>query len=160
MTRRAAVCGTNGVIGSNLTIDVSLDKEKDGTPTPRIGYYGTSCIRSKFAYPVGGVSGKAEAGSNEDLFTEKWECTVVPTSSNVNMQSNQYNKMNVGVWKTTGGVAREPKKTDSNSQISSGSGYGSTSYGYAYSNSTGNPVMGYVVKKSATEDEIQTAQMQ
>lgn len=153
------VVDSNGVIGSNLTIDVSLDKA-GGTPTPRIGYYGTSCIRPKFAYPVGGVSGKTEAGSNEDLFTGKWECSVVPTSSNVNMQSNQYNKMNVGVWKTTDGVASKPSKTGSNSQISSGSGFSSTSYGYAYSNSTGNPVMGYVVKKSATEDEIQTAQMQ
>lgn len=153
------VVDSNGVIGSNLTIDVSLDKAEGGSPTPRIGYYGTSCIRPKFAYPVEGLSGEAEAGSNEDLFTGKWECSVVPTSSNVNMQSNQYNKMNVGVWKTTDGVASKPKKTGLNSQRSSGSGYGSTSYGYAYSNSTGNPVMGYVVKTSATEDEIQTAQM-
>lgn len=157
----ACVVDSNGVIGSNLTIDVSLESS-GGKAVPRIGYYGTSCIRPKYAYPVNGISSSSdvEEGSSDDAFTGNWECSVVPTSSTVSMQSNQYNKMNVGVWKDTTGVKKSPAKTGTNSQTTTGSGYNSNSYGYAYSNSSGNPVMGYVVKVDATTDEIQTAQMQ
>ena len=52
-TAQTCVVDSNGVLGSNLTIDVALDE--NGKAIPRIGYYATSCIRPKLAYLINGV---------------------------------------------------------------------------------------------------------
>ena len=149
------VVDANGVLGSNLTIDVALDA--DDNAIPRIGYYATSCIRPKLAYLVD-TSSTLPDGSENDAFTGKWECTVIPTSSNVTMQSNQYNKMNVAVWKNADGTVKN-SETGTSSTTNTPNGYDSTSYGYVWGNGTANAVMGYAIKVDASSDAIETAQM-
>ena len=153
-TPATCVVDGSGVIGSNLTIDVALDASEKAIP--RIGYYATSCIRPKIAYLVDTTS-TAPAGSEDEVFTGKWECAVVPTASNVNMQSNQYNKINVGVWKENGVVTSS--KTGTSSYTNTPNSYNSTSYGYVWGNGTSNPVLGYTIKVSSSSDAIETAQM-
>ena len=153
-TPATCVVDGSGVIGSNLTIDVALDVSEKAIP--RIGYYATSCIRPKIAYLVDTTS-TAPAGSEDEVFTGKWECAVVPTASNVNMQSNQYNKINVGVWKENGVVTSS--KTGTSSYTNTPNSYNSTSYGYVWGNGTSNPVLGYTIKVSSSSDAIETAQM-
>lgn len=142
-TAQTCVVDSNGVLGSNLTIDVALDES--GKAIPRIGYYATSCIRPKLAYLVD-TDSAAPDGSIDDAFTGSWECTVVPTPSVVEMQSNQYNKMNVAVWKNKDGkltscidadTFTSTLKSDSSSTSNTPSGYNSTSYGFVYGNGTG-----------------------
>ena len=153
-TPATCIVDGSGVIGSNLTIDVALDASEKAIP--RIGYYATSCIRPKIAYLVDTTS-TAPAGSEDEVFTGKWECAVVPTSSNVNMQSNQYNKINVGVWKNNGVVTSSTPGTSS--YTNTPNSYNSTSYGYVWGNGTSNPVLGYTIKVSSSSDAIETAQM-
>ncbi len=152
---QTCVVDANGVLGSNITLDVALNS--NNVAVPRIAYYATSCIRPKLAY-LYDTSSVAPDGSENDAFTGKWECSVIPTNSNVNMQSNQYNKMNVAVWKDENGVVKastEGVTTHTNTPNS----YNSTSYGFVYGNGTENAVMGYVIKVSSSSDTIETAQM-
>ncbi|MBP3743753.1 MAG: hypothetical protein J6J00_12285 [Treponema sp.] len=145
----------SGVIGSNLTIDVALDAS--GNAIPRIGYYATSCIRPKLAYRVDTAS-TAPAGSDDEAYTGAWECSVVPTDSSVNMQSNQYNKINVGVWKSSGVITNSTSGTSDHTNTPNS--YNSTSYGFVYGNGTSNAVLGYTIKVNSSSDAIETAQMQ
>ena len=146
----------NGVVGSNITIDVALNDA--GKAIPRIGYYATSCVRPKMAYLADETATSyAPAGAVDDAFTGKWECTIVPTPSSVQMQSNQYNKINVGVWKNNGTVSNST--TGTTAQTRTVSGYNSTSTGSVYGNGTANAVVGYAIKVGASNDAIETAQM-
>ncbi|MCR5725038.1 MAG: hypothetical protein K6G80_08140 [Treponema sp.] len=150
------VVDSNGVIGSNITIDVALDA--NGKAVPRIGYYATSCVRPKLAYLVD-TSSTAAAGAEDDAFTGAWECTIVPTTSSVTTQSNQYNKMNVGIWKDSDGKVTT-STTGTSSTSNTPNGYSSESYGFVYGNGTANAVMGYAIKVNSSTDAIETAQMQ
>ena len=154
-TPSTCVVDGSGVIGSNLTIDVALDAS--GNAIPRIGYYATSCIRPKLAYRVDTASA-APAGSDDEAYTGAWECSVVPTDSSVNMQSNQYNKINVGVWKSSGVITSSTSGTSS--YTNTPNSYSSTSYGFVYGNGTSNAVLGYTIKVNSSSDAIETAQMQ
>lgn len=155
-TAQFCVVDANGVVGSNITIDVALNAS--GVAVPRIGYYATSCIRPKIAYLVD-TSSNSPAGSEDDAFTGYWECSVIPTSSSVNMQSNQYNKMNVAVWKDADTGIVKNSTTGNSTYKNTPKSYDSTSYGYAYGNGTANAVMGYAIKVSSSSDAIETAQM-
>ena len=149
------VVDANGVVGSNITLDVALNAS--GIAVPRIGYYATSCIRPKLAY-LYDTSSAAPDGSEDDAFTGKWECSVVPTASSVSTQSNQYNKMNVGIWKDSDGKVTT-STTGTSSTSNTPNGYSSTSYGFVYGNGTANAVMGYAIKVNSSTDAIETAQM-
>ena len=158
------VVDSNGVTGSNLTLDVA----KVGSNwIPYIGYYMTSCIKPKLAYKVD-VAGSAPAGSEDDAVTGSWEITVVPTSQTVEMQSNQHNDISVALWKDKNtGVMKKSLTTtsSSNSNYNKPNGYSSESYGQIYGNgrtdANGNlyPILGYAVKYGSTGDHIETAQM-
>ena len=160
------VVDSNGVVGSNLTLDVAL---VDGRVSPYIGYYATSCIKPKIAFYTGetpagetalvhGFTSSPENGSSEDLFTGNWECSVVPTSKVVEMQSNQHNDINIGVWKDSSGI-RKASSTGTSSVTNRPDSYDSTSNGQIYGNGTDNPVLGYAVKKGSSGDTIETAQL-
>ena len=162
---QTCVVDSNGVVGSNITIDVALDA--NGNAIPRIGYYATSCIRPKLAY-LADTSSQNPTGVSDDAFTGKWECSVIPTSSNVTLQSNQYNKMNVALWKDSSGVISRADSTAfsaygntsaNNTYTNNSNGYNSVSYGFAYGNGSSNAIMGYAIKMDATTDHIETAQM-
>ncbi|MCR5765536.1 MAG: hypothetical protein K6G09_06125, partial [Treponema sp.] len=158
------VVDSNGVTGSNITLDVA----KVGNDwIPYIGYYITSAIRPKLAYRVD-TSTYAPAGSDNDEFTMAWESTIIPTSKTVQMQSNQHNDINVGVWKNKDtGVIKTTYTTGTNSNTNEPNGYytGDKSCGQIYGNgkkdANGNayPILGYAVKIGAASDAIETAQM-
>ena len=150
------VVDSNGVVGSNITIDVALTGDKKQA-VPRIGYYATSCISPKIATLN---SNTIDNGSENDAYTGVWDCIVVPTTSNVTLQSNQYNKMNVAVWKNSDGTIKNNSKTSGGTTPKPVvKGYDSVSYGFAYGNNTPNAVMGYAIKQNTTTDTIETAQM-
>ena len=152
------VVDSNGVTGSNLTLDVAKDKEsEDGNWIPYIGYYATYCIKPKYAYKVE-TSSKAPAGSEEDMFTQKWESMVVPTSSTIEMQSNQHNDINIAVWKDSSGVIKNSEYGE-NSHPENNNGYNADAYGHVYGNGTSNLIMGYAIKSGASQNTIETAQL-
>ena len=143
-----------GVTGSNLTLDVA---KVDGNWIPYIGYYITSCVKPKLAYLVD-TSSNAPEGSVDEMFTGAWECTLVPTTMQVQMQSNQFNQINVGVWKNKDTGVLENSTNTANSHPVNNNGYGQDAYGDVYGNGTSNPVLGYVVKVASNTDNIETAQ--
>ena len=148
------VVDSNGVTGSNLTLDVA---KVNGNWIPYIGYYATSCIKPKYAYKVD-TSSTAPAGSVDDMFTQAWECMVVPTSSVIEMQSNQHNDINIAVWKDSSGVIKN-SKNGTNSHPTNNNGYSADAYGHVYGNGTSNPIMGYAIKSGASQNTIETAQL-
>ena len=152
------VVDSNGVTGSNLTIDVAKVDEVDGKWIPYIGYYMLSCIKPKYAYKVD-TSSAAPAGSVNDTFTQAWECMIVPTSSVIEMQSNQHNDINIAVWKNKDTGVIKNSKSGTNSHPENINGYDKAAYGHVYGNGTNNPIMGYAIKSGASKNTIETAQM-
>ena len=133
------------ILGQNLTIDVVL--ADDGvTPIPYIGYYALSSTKPKLAYRV---SGTANNGAEEDMYTGNWETTIIPSPSRV-----PQDRINVALWKntTTGNVG---KKKASNTGTNTAGQY----YGNCFGNGTSNPVLGYQTRESSTKGYIETAQM-
>lgn len=163
---KVCVVDSAGVVGSNLTIDVALDSE-GGKAIPRISYYSNSCVRPKLAYLVNTTTSNPE-GAVEEEFTGKWEVTVVPIEEGrtLNMQSFQYNKINVALWKTQKGALTTSNDTDvftpgtqtAANNVNTPNSFKSTSYGFVYGNGTSNAVLGYAVKEGAGST-IETAQM-
>lgn len=152
------VVDSNGVTGSNLTLDVA---KVNGKWIPYIGYYATSCIKPKYAYKVDTTS-NAPNGSVNQLFTGKWESMIVPTNSVIEMQSNQHNDINIAVWKNEDGEIKEPettKTTGDNSHPENNNGYNGDAYGHVYGNGTSNPIMGYAIISGASSNKIETAQI-
>ena len=158
------VVDSNGVLGSNLTLDVGK-VSTDGNVIPYIGYYSTSSIKPKMAYYVGGFASDTTSiteGSNNDAVTGAWECVTIPTASTVEMQSNQHNDINIGLWKENGVIVDSTTSTKyttgADTTVNQANGYASTSYGQVYGNGSKNAILGYVIKYG-TSDHIETAQM-
>ena len=159
---KSCIVDSNGVVGSNLNIDVGIDN--NDKIVPYISYYATSIIRPKVAYYVGGFSetDSIEAGAIDDLHTGKWECANVPTESNVEMQSLQHNDINIGLWKDNGVIVdsnSDKYTTGTSSTTNNPNAYNSTSYGQIYGNGTANPVLGYAIKIDSKSGAIETAQL-
>ena len=117
-----------------------------------------SCIKPKYAYKVD-TSSVAPAGSVNDTFTQAWECMIVPTSSVIEMQSNQHNDINIAVWKNKDTGVIKNSKSGTNSHPENINGYDKAAYGHVYGNGTNNPIMGYAIKSGASKNTIETAQM-
>lgn len=148
---RTAVVDANGVVGKNITIDVAKESAA-GNPIPYIGYYSTSCNLPKYAKLVTGsrlTSGDLN-GSVDDKFTGVWETSVVPSPSQIELVSTQFNVMNIGVWKDASGVIKNSTSTASSS---------GTANGVVYGNGTSNSILGYIVKNGGGSDNIETAQI-
>lgn len=153
---KTCVVDSNGVVGSNLTLDVALVNKN---PVPYIGYYATSCIKPKYAKLCVPITESDIDGSKNDEVTGKWEISVIPTSCVVEMQSNQHNDINIGIWKNKESGILENSKADTSETENTSNGYNSVSYGNIYGNGTENPVLGYAVKNGSIGDTIETAQM-
>lgn len=164
----SCVVDSYGVVGANLTIDVALDNANK--PLVNIAYYATSAVRPKYAKNV--YPGIVSDGVIDDKYTGAWECSTIPisTSNPPTMQSNQYNMINVGVWKNkdTGVIknsntiiykADGTNSGETASDHTSGTGYGAWSWGWAMGNGTSNAVLGYAIKVNSTTDAIETAQL-
>ena len=152
---KTCIVDANGVVGSNLTLDVA----KTGTNwVPYIGYYATSCIKPKYAYLTVSLDSEDIQGSFDDEYTGNWEITVVPTDSKIEMQSNQHNDINVGVWKNANGILQN-STAGTSVTVANGNSYGCTAYGQVFGNGTSNAVLGYAIKNGASSNNIETAQM-
>ena len=153
-TFKTYVVDSSGTVGDNITIDVAMD---NGRISPQIGYYSAGGTLPKIAKLA--VPGVVGSGVVNDVYTGTWECSYVPSGSTINTQSNQYNKINIGLWKTSGGEI-DKSKTGSSTGYNSINGYGKTvSYGDVWGNGTKNAVLGYAVMDSNSNDYIETAQM-
>lgn len=139
---KTMVVDANGVTGKYLSLDVAMASESANVGTPYIGYYSDSCQRPKMAYLLNpeGLTNAAIPGSNGKLVTGAWEITAVPSPSKPKLQSDQYNTINIGVWKDASGVI---KASDTG-----------TEDGKVYGNGSKNPVLGYAI----TAETIETAQ--
>ena len=98
------------------------------------------CIKPKYAYKVI-TTENAPAGSINDMFTQSWESMVVPTSNTIEMQSNQHNDINIGVWKDKTTGERKNSLAGKNAQTREGTAYGSTSRGNVYGNGTSTTIL-------------------
>ena len=158
----SCIVDANGIVGSNLTLDVAKDKAiadgGTGKVIPYIGYYGSTGPKMAFmnvakilSDEVSTTAGKSSTVN--DMFTGYWEVTEVPTPSNA-----PKDRINVGVFKNkTTGVLEAPTNGGT---ASSHQGNNATSqYGTTYGNSTTNPVLGYQIRPSSAEGYIETAQM-
>ncbi|HOM23650.1 MAG TPA: Ig-like domain-containing protein [Termitinemataceae bacterium] len=134
------VVDSYGIVGTNITIDVA--KDASGNVIPYIGYYNISTQMPKLAYLVD-TSSKAPNGMENDVFTGKWEITLLPTASKV-----PADRINVGVWKDTNGVIKASTTGTSSANTTSGTAYG---------NGTSNPVLAYAIK-NGTNGYLETAQ--
>ncbi len=154
------------ITGANISLDVGVTS--DNKAIPYIGYYSSSCISPKYAYLPAGISSSDDVvdGAVSNAFTGAWECTVLPTSSTLEMNSKQYNHINVCSWKTTAGVlkAKAEINTTNNPGMKStyskaGTAFNSKATGQVYANGTANPILGYNIKDGASSNAVETAQM-
>ena len=130
--------------GENITLDIA--KSSNGNWIPYIGYYMGSAKKNKIAYLIeesGSIS--YTNGSESEKFTQKWEVSIIPTTSTV-----KKDHVNVGVWKDNTGAIK-------NSKIGTTS-IPPTDSGNCWGNGTANPVLGYAIRVG-TVGHIETAQM-
>jgi len=160
---KTSIVDSEGVVGQNITIDVGKISTTENA-IPYIGYYSISCDKPKQAFLVDSSDYDAE-GTTEDLFTGKWNVSLVPTKNVLNKQSTQYNKINIGLFKQNGVIVKstdittETMQNNSQSEEKSNITYGYESWGSVYGNGTNNAIMGYVIKINSSTSYIETAQM-
>ena len=155
-----------GIIGTELNIDVVQDDNDN--PVPYISYYAGSCAHPKMAYWAGSsslntsvINSNTGYGAINEMFTNAWEITLIPTSSKVSVDH-----INIGTWKdsdskltysTTDGNAPGSENIGVNS-FKAGANSDADSYGMVYGNGSMNPILGYAITKGAG-GFIETAQM-
>ena len=146
----SCIVDSNGIVGSNLTLDVA--KDESGNVVPYIGYYGSSGPKMAYLSDLGKAQSSVVAGAVNDMFTGYWEVTEIPTQSNA-----VKDRINVGVWKDADGVIKA-STTGTNSHADE-TGNTSTD-GSVYGNGTAYPVLGYEIRPSTDTGFMETAQMQ
>ena len=144
------IVDSNGIVGSNLTLDVA--KDESGKVIPYIGYYGSSGPKMAYLSDLGKAQNSVVAGAVNDMFTGYWEVTEIPTQSNA-----VKDRINVGVWKDANGVIKA-STTGTNAHADE-TGNTSTD-GSVYGNGTKNPVLGYEIRPSTDTGFMETTQKQ
>ena len=158
-TAQTCTVDASGSVGEHLTLDVAVNA--NGNSIPYIGYYTSAIKKPKYAYLVDdGTSWVqvADGADSNERFTGAWEVTVVPSPSK--MTTNREDKVNVGVWKSSG-VITDSKINGSvvNSSASYAlNGYSSTNWSKTFGNGTSNGVLGYQISTSSGSC-LETAQM-
>ena len=157
----ASTCAVDasGAVGEHLTLDVAVSANDHSIPY--IGYYTSAIKKPKYAYLVDKTTGfdQTAAGVDDDeRYTGAWEVAVVPTQSR--MTTNSEDKVNVGLWKSSG-VITDSKISGAVKNCSRGgtlNGYNSTNWSKTFGNGTANGVLGYQISTS-TGSCLETAQM-
>ncbi|MBP3743751.1 MAG: Ig-like domain repeat protein [Treponema sp.] len=151
------------ITGSNISLDVGVTST--GKAIPYIGYYSSSCVSPKYAYLPDGISSATTSlseGAVSDKFSGLWESTVLPTTSTLEMNSKQYNHINVCAWKNTEGELKTSVSNNTetgSTYYKAGTAFGSKAYGNVTANGTTNPILGYNIKDGASSNSVETAQM-
>ena len=172
-------------VGEQLTIDVAqITKGGENYQIPYIGYWGAYPELPRYAYLAdpetfytntenSATNVNKRSGAVSDTYTGVWECSIVPSRSNV----KDSRKMNVGVWKYNGTDSDNGKLAYSTTGTDRGKSTGTNSYkasyakpaagnnsdgsndgGVCYGNGTDNGVMAYVVAPSSQQYCAETAQ--
>ena len=154
----------SGSVGEHLTLDVAVNSK--GHSIPYIGYYTGAIKKPKYAYLVDPTiedstatfTQFADGADSSELFTGDWEVAVVPTPST--MTTNREDKVNVGVWKSSGVLTNSKVGGEIKNSSSGGTfnGYSSTNWSKTFGNGTANGVLGYQIS-TATGSCLETAQM-
>lgn len=155
----ATVDNSNSV-GEHLTLDVGVNSK--GNSIPYIGYYTGAIKKPKYAYLVdptvedstASFTQVADGADTNELFTGAWEVVTVPTPST--MTTNREDKVNVGLWKSSGVITNSTSGTSSKANTING--YSSTNWSKTWGNGTANGVLGYQVT-TGTGTCLETAQM-
>jgi large repetitive protein len=145
----AVTVDSYAITGTQVQIDTEIES---GKVIPYISYYNGATEKPKMAYLVPQDSMNytaAGADSTTEMFTGKWEVTIVPTGSEV-----QDDHTNIGLWKNKSGEQRTNVASSNDSGIDS-----NVTTGYSYGNGTANPVVGYATVEG-TQGYIETAQKQ
>lgn len=144
---------SNGMVGSNLTLDVAYDKSvaEGGIAIPYISYYGS--IGPKLAYLTseGAAQTNMAAGALKDKFTGFWEITEIPTTSNA-----PKDRVNVALWKDSGGIVKASTSTKT-ALVPAGTNT-TAANAVTIGNGTTNPVVGYEIRPTSAEGYMETAQ--
>lgn len=140
-------------VGAKCTIDVA--KDSAGNWVPYIGYqlssYLGTPLGAKVAYRTD--FSKLGDGATKDMYTGKWECSIVPTQSIPNDD-----QINIGVYRNGDGYAQAftsnsywssgdtaPGQTITNSILNVGNPT------ILHGNNTANPIIGYGIDTGAIE---------
>ena len=141
--------------GEHLTIDVARESAT-GAQIPYISYWDSVLEKPRLAYLAdpatfyaASTTKKVRNGATDGKYTGTWEITVVPTANTVS-----FGEMNVGVWKTSGGVITD-SKVGGVSKYEDSKKSTSVDGGFCYGNGSSNPVVGYVINFASY---IETAQ--
>ena len=165
-TSNASTCtvDASGTVGEHLTLDVAVNSK--GHSIPYIGYYTSAIKKPKYAYLVDKTVDNPSATfvqvvdgvDKNERFTGAWEVTVVPSPNR--MTTNREDKVNVGVWKSSGVLTNSKVDgTVMNSSIKNTlNGYDSENWSKTYGNGTSNGVLGYQISTSSGSC-LETAQM-
>lgn len=145
-TKKTCVVDSYGAIGTQITLDVAYS---NGAPVPYIGYLAEGKTLPKLAYYTGSdITTTRESdikGSSGNFFTRNWEVSVVPTVTAGIQGVKDYDRINVGVWKSGGDLT--DSKVDGSIKVSyydnSGNETNAKSKGFVYGNGTSNPAMAY-----------------
>ena len=146
---------SNGIIGTNLTLDVALTETTE-IPVPYIGYYGDSGPKMAYlnvaAIPNTVTTTAGKSATQKDKFTGYWVVTEIPTSSNA-----PKDRINVGIWKDGDGVIK--KSTSNKAAKKNGDATTQATDSVTLGNTTSNPVLAYQIRPTSAEGYIETAQM-
>lgn len=167
VTKKTAVVDSYLTIGQNITLDVAADGS--GNQIPYIGYWGTYPKRPRYAY-LKTPSASDWDGVKNNKYTGVWECTLVPSASEVYIDENTPWRVNVGVWKYNGTPADNGKLAYSTTGTNRGKSTGTNSYtsstassttGTCYGNGTSNAVLSYLRTNpaNAATNFVETAQL-
>lgn len=152
----SCVVDSNGIVGTNLTIDVAMNGTGNNAKAiPYISYYGSFGPKMAYLTEEGAALtslAKGTAKKDGDCFTGYWEVSNVPTPSNA-----PKDRVNVAVWKTTAGVIKSSAHTADTTHAGSGT---TSANGTTYGNGTAYPVVAYEIRPTSAEGYMETAQMQ
>lgn len=161
----SCIVDSYGIVGSNISLDVAMTESgDDGKAIPYIGYYASSNVKPKLATIPEGIASADDVkdGAVEDKFTGEWECSLLPTPSNLQMNSKQYNHINVCSWKDTAGVLKLSSNVANNTSLGhthdteTASAYNTKKFGQVTGNGTNKPILAYNIKNGTA---VETAQM-
>ena len=159
-TASTATVDNSNSVGEHLTLDVGVNSK--GHSIPYIGYYTGAIKKPKYAYlvdptvedPTANFTQVADGADTDELYTGAWEVVTVPTPSI--MTTNREDKVNVGLWKSSGVITNSTRGTCSKANTIND--YASTNWSKTWGNGTANGVLGYQVT-TGTGTGLETAQM-
>ena len=153
-SRKTALVDSYSQVGKYISLDTALVLREGSTTeynvVPYITYYGDGFNGlPKLAYLPGGINSASPvvpngADDDTDLFTGKWEVSIIPTSSEVNEDN-----MNVALWKTNDGVLTASTKSATGYTEPTITAAGTNSATW-YGNGSSELVLGYGITDGAT----------